>query len=150
MLSLSAELSEATVNLQMINGDDSATEGDVAHAKVLMHFAESFARRDETALTVARAALLAEAGAEVLVDAAGVAANFQRMVRIADSIGIPLDDRNVALSAGVREELDLQRFHSAKNTPKPSLKVKLMSLIARPMAKRMIKKAEAQRNKSEE
>ena len=149
MLSLSAELSEATVDLQMINGDERATEGDVAHAKVLMHFAESFARRDEAGLNKARAALLAEAGQEVLVDAAGVAANFQRMVRIADSIGIPLDDRNVALSAGVREQLDLQRFASAQNTPKASLKVKLMSLIARPMAKRMIKKMEAQRNKSE-
>ncbi len=149
MLSLSAELSEATVNLQMINGDERATDGDVAHAKVLMHFAESFARRDETALTQARTALLNEAGPDVLVDTAGVAANFQRMVRIADSIGIPLDDRNVALSAGVREELDLQRFASAKNTPQASLKVRLMSLIARPMAKRMIKKMEAQRSKSE-
>lgn len=148
MLSLSAELSDATVNLQMINGDQHATEGDVAHAKVLMHFAESFARRDELGLTQARAALLSEAGPEVLVDAAGVAANFQRMVRIADSIGIPLDDRNVALSAGVRKELDLRRFASAKNTPAATLKVRLMSLIARPMAKRMIKKMEAQRNKS--
>jgi hypothetical protein len=148
MLSLSAELSEATVNLQMINGDDDATEGDVAHAKALMHFAESFARRDEAALTEARAALLAEAGAEVLVDAAGVAANFQRMVRIADSTGIPLDERNVAISVGVRQELDLQRFPTAMNTPKASLKVKLLSLIARPIAKRMIKKMEAQRIKT--
>ena len=113
-----------------------------------MHFAESFARRDEAALSKARAVLLAEAGAEVLVDTAGVAANFQRMVRIADSIGIPLDDRNVALSSGVREELDLHRFHSATNTPKPTLKLRLMSLIARPMAKRIIKKMEAKRNKA--
>ena len=149
MLSLSADLLEATVDLQMINGDDNAAEGDVAHAKALMHFAESFARRDEAALTEARAALLADAGPEVLVDTAGVAANFQRMVRIADSVGIPLDDRNVAISAGVREELNLQRFHSAKNTPKPTLKLRLMSLIARPIAKRMIKKMEAQRNTSE-
>jgi hypothetical protein len=149
MLSLSADLSESTVDLQMINGDEHATEGDVAHAKALMHFAESFARRDEAALGKARAALLAEAGPEVLVDTAGVAANFQRMVRIADSIGIPLDDRNVAISAGVREELDLQRFHSAQNTPKPTLKLRLMSLIARPMAKRIIKKMEAKRNSSQ-
>ena len=149
MLSLSADLLEATVDLQMINGDDNATEGDVAHAKALMHFAESFARRDEAALSEARDALRADAGADVLVDTAGVAANFQRMVRIADSVGIPLDDRNVAISAGVREELNLQRFHSAKNTPKPTLKLRLMSLIARPIAKRMIKKMEAQRNTSE-
>ena len=125
MLSLSADLSEATVNLQMINGDETATDGDVAHARELMIFAETFARRDELALAEARERLLSEAGPEVLVDAAGVAANFQRMVRIADSIGIPLDEPNVALSTGVRKELDLQRFASSQNTPDASLKIKL-------------------------
>ena len=140
MLSLSADLSDATVDLQMINGDEAATEGDVAHARELMKFAEAFARRDEQALTEARDKLIEEAGPEVLVDAAGVAANFQRMVRIADSTGIPLDERNVALSAGVRKELDLGRFGSAGNTPKPSLKTRFKGLIARPLVKYMIKK----------
>ena len=139
MLSLSADLSNATVNLQMINGDEAATAGDVAHASVLMKFAEAFARRDEQELQQARQALLQEAGPEVLVDAAGVAANFQRMVRIADSTGIPLDERNVALSAGVRKELDLGRFGSAGNTPNPTLKTRVMSWIARPLVKHMIK-----------
>ena len=143
MLSLSADLSDATVNLQMINGDEAATAGDVAHAKALMNFAESFARRDESALVDARSQLLEEAGAAVLVDAAAVAANFQRMVRIADSTGIPLDARNVALSATVRKELDLQRFGSADNTPPATLKLRLLSLIARPLAKRMLKKNNA-------
>lgn len=139
MLSLSADLSDATVNLQMINGDEAATVGDVPHAKVLMKFAEAFTRRDEAALYEAREDLLREAGPEVLVDTAGVAANFQRMVRIADATGIPLDERNVALSAGVRKELNLSRFDSAKNTPSASLKTRLMSLIARPLVKRMLK-----------
>jgi hypothetical protein len=143
MLSLSADLSDATVNLQMINGDEAATAGDVAHAKALMNFAEAFARRDEPALVDARAQLLAEAGAAVLVDAAAVAANFQRMVRIADSTGIPLDERNVALSANVRKELDLERFGSASNTPPATLKTRLLSLIAWPLAKRMLKKNNA-------
>ncbi len=139
MLSLSADLFEATVDLQLINGDENAAEGDLPHAKALMHFAEAFALRDEQALQDARNALLEEAGEEVLVDAAGVAANFQRMVRIADSTGIPLDERNVALSAGVRKELNLGRFGSAGNTPDASLKTRLLSLIARPLVKRMIK-----------
>ena len=143
MLSLSADLSDATVNLQMINGDEAATTGDVAHAKALMNFAEAFARRDESALLEARAQLLEEAGAAVLVDAAAVAANFQRMVRIADSTGIPLDARNVALSANIRKELDLQRFGSADNTPPATLKLRLLSLIAWPLAKRMLKKNNA-------
>ncbi len=147
MLSLSAELSDATVNLQMINGDEAATEGDVAHAKVLMKFAETFALRDEKNLADARAKLLDEAGPEVLVDAAAVAANFQRMVRIADSTGIPLDTRSAAMSVDIRKELDLQRFGSSQNTPPTSLKIKLLSYIARPMAKIMLKRMEAKAQK---
>jgi hypothetical protein len=125
MLSLSADLFEATVDLQLINGDENAAEGDLPHAKALMHFAEAFALRDEQALQDARNTLLEEAGEE--------------MVRIADSTGIPLDERNVALSAGVRKELNLGRFGSASNTPDASLKTRLLSLIARPLVKRMIK-----------
>ena len=49
-------------------------------------------------------------------DAAGVAANFQRMVRIADSMGIPVDDMEQELGQAVRAELDLTRFASAANT----------------------------------
>lgn len=140
MLSLSADITESDVNLRMINGDESATGGDVKHAAPLMQFAEAVASRDEAALTAARNRLLEEAGAEVLVDAAAVAGNFQRMVRIADSTGIPLDERNAALSYGIVDELDLKRFASAQNTPPGGLKRKLKSLIARPMAKRMFRK----------
>ena len=140
MLSLSADITESDVNLQMINGDESATAGDVDHAAALMKFAEAVASRDEAALASARSELLEQAGAEVLVDAAAVAGNFQRMVRIADSTGIPLDEMSAAMSHGVVNELDLRRFSSARNTPSAGLKRKLMSLIARPMAKRMFKK----------
>ena len=140
MLSLSADITESDVNLQMINGDESATGGDVDHAAALMKFAEAVASRDEVALASARSELLEQAGAEVLVDAAAVAGNFQRMVRIADSTGIPLDEMSAAMSHGVVNELDLRRFSSDDNTPSAGLKRKLMSLIARPMAKRMFKK----------
>jgi hypothetical protein len=138
MLSLSAEISESSVDLGMINGDESATVGDVEHAQALMKFAQAIALRDDEALVTSREQLRQEAGDEVMVDAAAVAANFQRMVRIADSTGIPVDDRNAALSVGVRKELDLGRFASAANSPSDTLKTRLLSLIARPMAKRML------------
>ena len=48
--------------------------------------------------------------AAALVDAAGVASNFERMVRIADATGIPLDARMAALSQDVRDTLHLERF----------------------------------------
>ena len=117
MLSLSADITESDVNLKMINGDETATDGGVEHAAALMKFAEAVACRDEDVLAIARAALLAASGAELLVDAAAVAANFQRMVRIADSTGIPLDERRVVLAGNTIKDLDLERFDSARNTP---------------------------------
>jgi hypothetical protein len=49
-----------------------------------------------------------------VVDAAGVASNFERMVRIADSTGIQLDTRMAALSKGVRDQLGLERLTADK------------------------------------
>ena len=49
-----------------------------------------------------------------MVDAAGVASNFERMVRIADATGIPLDARMEALSHEVRDTLHLERFLAEK------------------------------------
>ena len=137
MLSLSAAINKSAVDLRMLNGDDTASAGDIEHGHLLMNFAGAFAGRDEEALANARDALFRAAGAAVLVDAAGVAANFQRMVRIADSTGIPLDERAAALSYSAVKELDLLRFDSAQNTPPGGLKRKLFSLIAKPLAKRM-------------
>ena len=55
---------------------------------------------------------------EGLVDASAIIGNFQRMVRIADGTGIPLDKPVAVLSAGVREELGINNFGSANLTPK--------------------------------
>ena len=121
MLSLSADLTETDVDLKMINGQSNA-DGGVAHGEVLMNFAEALPSRDEAALGAAREALLREAGPEILVDVAAIAGNFQRMVRIADATGIPLDDRNVAISGDVCDELDLASMYTAQNTPPPKLR----------------------------
>ena len=55
-------------------------------------------------------------GVQELVDAAGVVANFQRMVRIADGCGIPLDEFTRDATDDVREELGLHEYASAANT----------------------------------
>ena len=139
MLSLSADINESDVDLRLINGDKTAAAGDIQYGLSLMNFAQAFASRDEEALATARKALHAEAGPEVLVDAAGVAANFQRMVRIADSTGIPQDERAAVMSYGVVKELGLRRFLSAQNTPRSGLKQKILSLVAKPLARRKFK-----------
>ena len=140
MHSLSADITESDIDLGMINGDTTASAGDIQHGASLLNFTEAFVSRDEESLTAARDALLVEAGADVLVDAAGVAANFQRMVRIADSTGIPLDERNSVLGYSVIKKLNLERFKSAENTPQGGLRRKMLSWIARPLARRKFRK----------
>jgi len=116
MLRVSAMTTETDIDLQGVNGDEHAAAIGIEFGAELMKFAESVARCDPTALRANRQALLAAAGPAVLVDAAGVAANFQRMVRIADSIGIPVDDMTTDIGQQVRQDLDLNRFASAQNS----------------------------------
>ena len=51
-------------------------------------------------------------GVEAMIDAAAVASNFERMVRIADATGIPLDQRLQELARGVIDELGLERLRA--------------------------------------
>ena len=82
-----------------------------------MYFATAVATRDEPALTDSRESLLAASNAAVLVDAAAVAGNFQQMVRIADAIGIPMDDDYASEVKPTVDELDLRQFKTAENSP---------------------------------
>ena len=69
---------------------------------------------DDAALTQARHAVIEGISPEAMVDAAGVAANFERMVRIADATGIPLDARMAALSQEVRDSTPSGALHGVK------------------------------------
>ncbi len=66
-----------------------------------------------------RAALADTLSPTALVDAAAVVGNFERMNRIADGTGIPLEAPVAALSADIRDELGLGKFHSAQHTRPP-------------------------------
>ena len=118
MLRVSAGQTNRAIDIQMINGDTTQTS-ELDFATELTDFAEAVASMDEHKLEAARERLVNAAGAAVLVDAAGVAANFQRMVRIADSMGIPVDAMDNDISNQVREELNLYRFQSSENSPRP-------------------------------
>ena len=116
MLRVSAQKSDTDIDIHGVGGDADSAEQGIEFGAQLMQFAEAVTRRDAEILPAARQSLLEAAGPGVLVDAAGVAANFQRMVRIADSIGIPYDDTTSELGRQVREELDLNDFASAQHT----------------------------------
>jgi hypothetical protein len=89
----------------------------VAQAPALLALAEAMVGDDDAALARARERVIAEVGAAEFVDAVAVASNFERMVRIADSIGIPLEKSLDAVSGGLREDLGLNQFGSSANTP---------------------------------
>lgn len=110
MLRVSANKTNSEIDINMIMGDESLDHTDIEFARELMNFASSLASRDETSLKTARDNLVAIAGDAVLIDAAGVAANFQRMVRIADATGIPVDSNSNEISNQVRTDLDLYQF----------------------------------------
>jgi hypothetical protein len=87
-----------------------ASSSGVEHGSLLIAFAEAMARDDDAALTPARHAVIEGISPAAMVDAAGVASNFERMVRIADATGIQLDERMATLSQEVRDTLQLERF----------------------------------------
>ena len=116
MLRVSAKQTNTEIDLQGIGGDADSADQGIEFGAHLMRFAESVATRDQDALETHRAALLDIAGPQVLVEAAGVAANFQRMVRIADSIGIPYDYMESESQQRIRDELNLTAFASASHS----------------------------------
>ena len=86
------------------------------HGDVLTAFAEALVGDDEDLLATARRRVAQALGPAGLVDAAAVASNFERMNRIADATGIPLDGPVAALSSDLRDTLGLDRFASAANS----------------------------------
>ena len=86
----------------------------VEHGNLLIAFAEALVGDDDVTLTHARHAVIEGLSPEAMVDAAGVASNFERMVRIADATGIQLDERMAALSQETRDALHLERFTAYK------------------------------------
>lgn len=105
------------VNLAALTGGVPDTDSGVEHGDVLIAFAEAMVSDDDGVLAQARDAVIAAMGPAAMVDAAGVASNFERMVRIADATGIPLDERMAQMTQAVRTELGLGRFAGAENMP---------------------------------
>ena len=120
MLRASSKMAGSDVDLRAVMGSDPSNSG-VPHGDLLVSFAEAaFAaggeEEQDSELAAARDKLREAAGPDALVDAAAVVGNFQRMVRIADGTGIPIDQRMNALTAGMRDDLGIDKFGSAANT----------------------------------
>ncbi len=90
-----------------------AVDSGVPGGSELVRFTDA-ALQNPADLEAARAALVDALGEAAMVDAAGVIGNFQRMVRIADSTGIPVDGFMAEANAEVREQLGLNELPSAR------------------------------------
>lgn len=92
--------------------DDGGSGGGVAAAAALTAYADAFFD-DEAGFAAARNRLHAEIGGAALVDAAGVLAIFNAVVRIADATGIPLEDQKAEMSADFRDALGIGDYPAA-------------------------------------
>lgn len=104
----------------------------------LVEFAEAVVAGGEPRVTQARSAVTEQLGVAAMVDAAAVIANFQRMVRIADSTGIPLDEPVLMMTQGIRDELGLNEFPAAANSPALPLIKGVFGRLLAPFAPRLL------------
>ena len=132
LLRASGEVGGREVDLGVVTDPKRAAASGVAHATTLIALADAMAGEDEEALRKARQRVLDEMGSTQLVDGVAVASNFERMVRIADGTGIPLDPPVAALSADLRSDLGLERFASAARTPAVGFVGRVLAVAARP------------------
>ena len=106
---------QGTLDNLNLQGTVDQSDSGVPHDSLLTAFAEAAVRQTDS-LPGLRERIASELGLQQLVDCAGVVANFQRMVRIADGCGIPLDDFTKEASEGWRDQLGLHQYASAANT----------------------------------
>ena len=90
-------------------------DSGVEYGEVLLRYSDVAVARTSD-LAEAREALNAAMGADAVVDCAATIANFQRMVRIADGCGIPLDSFSRRESEAWRADLGIDSFRSRGNT----------------------------------
>jgi hypothetical protein len=138
MLRVSSELEGEKVDLQSVI-EGSKVQSGVPFQDELLAFAEVALGDDDEAITEAREAVRAKMGDEAVVDAAGVIANFQRMVRIADGAGIPLDTPVAVATSMIRSELGLNSYSSSDNTPELNFAQRILGRLLNPFLAPLLK-----------
>lgn len=126
------------VDLGAITRDTSDEVVGVAHGAELVAYADAAVARSAD-LAAARKAVQDTLGDVEVVDAAAVIANFQRMVRIADGTGIPIDAPLDVLSADLRQEIGINEFPSAQGRGKNSALRRLAAPLMRRFASRVLR-----------
>ncbi len=145
---MSGEIEGGRFDLHAVTDPEAAERSGVPHGRELLALAEAVVRGDDRELAAARAAAQAALGPDAFVEAAAVAANFERMVRIADATGIPLDAPVDAMTASLRADLGIDRFGSAANTPAVSPGRRALGRVLAPLARWLMPALAAQSRRS--
>lgn len=106
MLRASSDHDGADYGLQDII--DGGGASGVADAALLLEFAEAMLSEDGARRDAARQELWRTLGDAALVDAAGVVASFDAVVKLADASGIPLEGDKARATERLRAELGLR------------------------------------------
>ena len=111
--------SEENVRLESVTDPDGGDSG-ISHGVFLTGLVEAAMTKDEQRLSRLREQGVEIMGAGALVDAIAVASSFNAITRIADAIGIPLDDRMATGSVEVREVVGINDFAKGRGINLPS------------------------------
>jgi len=140
MLRASVETTGEEADYRGIADAASAEDSTVQGAGALVGLVEAaFSSNDEEGIA-ARARVRKELGSEALVDAAAVIGNFERMVRIADGTGIPLDAPVNIATESIRGELGIDGYASAANTKSVQGWQRLLGRVVEPIARVVLRR----------
>ena len=135
MLRASIETQGEEVDLRGLTDGKAAGESSISGAAALVGFAEATLGGNTDEIAVARNLVRSELGSEALVDAAAVIGNFERMVRIADGTGIPLDAAVNVATEEIRAELGIDAFASEERKSEVATWQRLIARAIDPLAK---------------
>ncbi len=107
--------SEAIGEQAALEGALGQGDGGLPGGAELIRFAEA-ATLGSDDLCDARRELIAALGPEAFVEAAATVGIFNGLVRVADAIGVPLDDGTLDNSLDFRAALGIDEFGGARNT----------------------------------
>ena len=141
MLRASSQFEGREVDVARVTAQGEGSDGGVPHGDLLVAYADAVVVGEEEEIAPVRRRMLDELGVEPLVDATAVVGNFQRMVRIADGTGIPLDGVMLALSDDLRDELSVENFAGSGNTPPSGLGARLLAPILRLVFPRILRRS---------
>lgn len=139
MLRASIEKDTEEADLAALTDGEAARDSSIPGAAALVGWVEATLEGDAVEVASAREGVARELGPAAMVDAAAVIGNFERMVRIADGTGIPLDAAVNVATESIRAELGVDDFESASNTADVKGWQRAIGRVVEPAARAILK-----------